>query len=246
MSEMLALKVGDSEMDTYVATPDGPGPFPGVIVMHNQDALGEFTCDRVDALAALGFIAAAPDNFHRRPRDEDLKTRKKFLHDPDVVADIDGALNWLQSNPKIRKNDVAILGYCMGGRMAFLAAAARPVFRCCIGLYGGNMFAERGMEGGSPFDLLHKIRCPVLYFNGENDHNPKLDDVRKIEAELARHGIAHEFHTYPGVGHAFADFTDKKHYDEAATIDSWKKILGFLGQHSGVVEAGDIARAGIS
>ncbi|TMQ22030.1 MAG: dienelactone hydrolase family protein [Candidatus Rokuibacteriota bacterium] len=83
----------------------------------------------------------------------------------------------------------------------------------------------------TPFDLTREIACPLIGFFGAEDGNPSPDDVKKIDAELTKHGKPHEFHTYEGAGHAFLNFTNAERYREKQGADAWTKMLAFLDRH---------------
>jgi carboxymethylenebutenolidase len=71
----------------------------------------------------------------------------------------------------------------------------------------------------------------VIGFFGLEDTNPSPADVDRIEGELARHGVPHEFHRYAGAGHAFLNFTNAERYRPAPAEDAWQKMLAFLDRH---------------
>jgi carboxymethylenebutenolidase len=127
--------------------------------------------------------------------------------------------------------DLAVLGFCMGGRITYLLAGARPAaWRAAGVFYGGNIMKPWG-DGPAPFDLTAKIACPVIGFFGNDDTNPSPADVDKIDAELSRHGKAHEFHRYDGAGHAFLNFTNAERFRPGPAKEAWAKMLTFLDRH---------------
>ncbi len=222
---------GGHQMDVYVAAPKGAGPFPAVLVMFHRGGIDAFTRDRADRLARAGFIAAAPDLFHRVPAeaaDDPIPT----LDDRQLAEDIAAAAAHVKAKPEA-DGRLAIIGHCMGGRVAFLGAAVNPAITAAAIYYCGNMFKTWGKGEKPPFELLGGIRGPVIGFFGNDDKNPSPDDVNRIDAELARLGVAHEFHRYDGAGHAFQNFVRPEQYREAAEKDSWAKTLAFLGRALG-------------
>ncbi len=85
-------------------------------------------------------------------------------------------------------------------------------------------------EGPSPFDLSKDIDCPVLGLFGEDDPNPSPSDVAKLDAELTKLGKTHEFHSYPGAGHAFMNEGRPSYRPEAAE-DAWMKCVAWFDKH---------------
>lgn len=205
---------------------------PGVVVMMHGPGLDRFIADRVQALARAGYAAAAPDLYHRQPDDDvDTMTRVGRLRDDEIVADIDAAVAHLRAVARPRVTELAVLGFCMGGRNTYLAAGARPaLWRAAVVFYGGNIMKPFG-DGRAPFELTAQIACPVLGLFGLDDTNPSPADVDRIDAELTRHGKPHEFHRYAGAGHAFLNFSNAERYRPEQAAQAWQLALDFLGRH---------------
>lgn len=225
MAIMENITSGGAPMDVCLSAPDGAGPFPAVVLAFHRGGFDDFTRDRADRLAAEGFIAAAPDLFHRMPAG--TENPLPLLNDKHIVEDIAAVVDHLEGKPECNGR-MAIGGHCMGGRVAFLGAAVNPAFEATVIYYSGNMFKTWGEGEKTPFELLSGIKGPVIGFFGNDDQNPSPDDVNRIDEELTRLGIEHEFHRYDGAGHAFQNFLREDQYREAAEKDSWEKTLGFL------------------
>jgi len=219
-------------MRIYSKAPVGVTQAPGVVVIMHGPGLDKFVEDRVDALARHGYAAAAPDLYHRQPDDgADMMTRVGRLRDAEIIADADAAIAHLRAMTETRVTDLAVLGFCMGGRITYLLAGARPTaWRGAGVFYGGNIMKAWG-DGPTPFDLTKNIAAPMIGFFGLEDNNPSPADVDAIDAELTRHGKVHEFHRYEGAGHAFLNFTNAERYRAAQAKDAWEKMLAFLGRH---------------
>lgn len=233
MSELVEVNVDGSPMRICTASPAGDGPFPAVLVTIHGGGLDDFEFDLADKLASEGYITAAPDIFHRQPEGLDRTAKREALTDDGLIADANAGVAWLESTGRADLGRAAILGHCMGGRHAYLGASVNPVFRCVVAYYGGNMFVPWGHDGPSPFDRLSNLKVPVMGFYGNDDANPSPDDVNKIDAELDKLGVSHEFHRYDGAGHAFQNFMSEESYRDAATKDSWGRTVEFLKQHIG-------------
>jgi carboxymethylenebutenolidase len=233
MARWETIRVDGQPMRVYVAAPDGGEAAPGVVVIMHGPGLERFMEDRVEELARQGYAAACPDLYHRQPQDDgaDMMTRVGRLRDAEIIADADAAIAHLRRLPSARVGDLAVLGFCMGGRITYLLAGARPTTWKAAGVfYGGNIMKPWG-DGPAPFDLTKSIACPVIGFFGLDDTNPSPADVDKIDAELTRHGKAHEFHRYAGAGHAFLNFANAERYRPDQAKDAWSKMLGFLSRH---------------
>jgi carboxymethylenebutenolidase len=226
------LQVDGQEMDLYASVPSGSGPFPAVVVSQHGGGVDQFIQTICDRLAEAGYAAVAPKLFHRITDEmlADGSTPVRHLKDPEIVADINATVDFLRAHPAIDGERIGVTGFCMGGRVAWLAAASNPHFKAVVPYYGGNLFVKWGEPEKTPFELANQINCPILFHFGEVDVNPSQDDMRKLDAELTRLGKPHQFYTYPGANHAFMDFSRERYHKEAADA-SWPRTLEFFAQH---------------
>lgn len=222
------IQVEDREMDLYASVPSGAGPFPAVVVAHPASGVGEFTQSIADRLAAEGYAAVAPNRFHRIP-EEAVASRSagRYLNDPETVLDMNSTVDFVRNHPAIDGERIGIIGFCSGGRIAWLSAATNPHYRAVVPFYGGNIMATIGSATQSPFELTGGINCPMLFHFGEIDDNPSQEDMRKLDAELTRLGKEHRFITHAGAGHAFLDQTGNRYHAGAATA-AWPQTVEFL------------------
>ena len=227
-----SVTVDDQSMDLYLSLPDGSGPFPAVVVAQHGGGVDQFIRDMADRLATEGYAAAAPNLFHRITDDmlADGSRRFNHLNDPDIVADINATVEHLRSHATVNGAAIGVTGFCMGGRVTWLAACSNAHFGAAAPYYGGNIMVPRGKATQAPFELAQGIKCPVLFHFGEIDANPSQDDMRKLDEELTRLGITHKFYTYPGADHGFMDFTGAR-YQKQASDASWARTLDFFDQH---------------
>ena len=225
-----SLTVDGSNMDVFINAPAGAGPHPTIVVAHHRAGNDAATTKFVQDLAGHGYVAATPHLHHRRPEGEDTRESIANLDDNQIVADLNATVAHLQAMDAVNNDRMAIAGHCMGGRVSFLGAASIPAFKCNVAYYSGNMFKVMGSGDVPPFEKLGNLRGPVVGFFGADDENPSPDDVAKIDAKLTKLGIAHEFHSYEGAGHAFQNFYNPQGYRAAATADSFAKMIAWLGK----------------
>jgi len=227
-----SVKVDRREVDIYLSMPGGPGPLPAVVVGQHSGGLDQFIRDMTDRLAAEGYAAVAPDLFHRITEDMLADGSKKTAHlsDPEIVADINAAVDFLRNHPSVNGERIGVTGFGIGGRAAWLAAAVNPHFRAAAAYYGGDIMTPWGNATQAPFELSGGINCPVLFHFGEADQNPSQADMRRLDTELTRLGKPHRFYTYPGADHAFMDPTAARFRREASQI-SWPRTLDFFAEH---------------
>ena len=238
-----SVTVDGATMNLYVSIPDGTGPFPAVVVIQHQGGVDEFIEEMTDRVGAAGYVGVAPDLYHRDGPDcrDDGPTRRARLLDVNVIKDVNATVDYLRRHRAVDARRLGIVGFCMGGRVAYLMAAAQPAFKAAVDYYGGNIMVPWG-DGVAPFARTAEIGCPLLGLFGEEDGNPSPADMKKLDAELTKHGKIHEFHSYPGANHAFMNRRGAR-YHEAADRDSWPKMLAFFDKHLGRVAAAGPAAA---
>ena len=229
MARWDTLQVDGTPMRVYLDAPAGGGTAPGVVVIQHGPGLDRFIEDRVEDLARHGYAAAAPDLYHRQPADGgDMMARIGRLRDREIVSDVDATIAHMRQLRESRVGNLAVLGFCMGGRVTFMLAGSRPAaWRAAGVFYGGSIMKPWG-DSPTPFDLTGNIACPVIGFFGAEDTNPSPDDVKKIDAELTKHGKPHEFHMYEDAGHAFLNFGNAERYRPKQAADAWEKMLAYL------------------
>lgn len=236
--------VDGSAMRLYLCRPDGNGPFPSVMVIQNQDGVAEFTQEMTRRVAEAGYVAVAPDLYHRNPPEinNDHAKRAAGRLDVNVHKDVGASIDFLKGCAGVDVNRLGIVGFCMGGRVAFLIAGASSKFRCAVDYYGGGVHKAWG-EGRAPADYAAELNCPIQGHFGELDKNPPADEMRTLDAELTRLGKPHEFYFYPNAGHAF----NRKGWDgyrPEADAASWPRTLDFFHKHLVGAPAKKVAAAG--
>ena len=224
------LKVDGNDMKALVGEPDTTGRHPGVVVVMGRTGIDEALQGQVADLAANGFVGIAPDMFHREdPSAPDYDTANTRVLDVNIEKDVNVAISNLKAHALVDPKRIGIVGFCMGGRISYLMATRNSEFKAVAVYYGGNIMKPRG-DGPSPFEQTAKISCPVIGLFGLEDENPSPADVKKIDAELTRLGKLHEFHSYPGAGHAFMG-KGRPSYREHAAKDAWPKTLDWFKKY---------------
>jgi len=182
-------------------------------------------------VAGEGFVAAAPDLYHRDPLDckDDAPTRRMRLTDATVIADVNATVDYLQSRHFVDPTRIGIVGFCMGGRAVYLMSSVNADLKAGVMYYGGDPFHAWG-DGPSPFERTAQIHCPIMGHFGEDDRSPSPADMRKLDAEMTRLGKLHEFHSYAEAAHAFANLGSANYREHAANA-SWPRTFGFFANH---------------
>ena len=226
-----SVQVEGNKMPLYVSVPESGGPVPGIVVVHGQSGLEGFIKDTTHMLALQGYVAVAPNLYHRDGLDckDDNPTRKARLRDTGIIADVQAAIGFLKNHSRVNGGKLGIVGFCMGGRIVYMMSAASKELQAGVMFYGSGTMVPFG-EGPAPFDRTREISCPIQGHFGAEDKNPSPEDMRKLDAELTKYGKAHEFHTYSGAAHAFVN-TGSSNYRPHAAALSWPKATEFFSRH---------------
>lgn len=239
MSEQLTestvtLKTSDGSMDAFQVLPSGDGPHPTLLVAMEAFGVNSHIRDVCRRFARDGYLTLAPDFYHRTGAMltyayDDPKRREPFsaLTNGGIESDIDAALAHLGDLPQADSGRVGIIGFCVGGFMAFLAAC-RTDAATAVCFYGGGIVNPR--EGLALEPLLNeteRIKVPILCIFGEQDTSIPMAEVEAIRNRLDMQSRAHEVIVYPGAGHGF--FCDERSsFKPQAADDAWKRTRKWL------------------
>ena len=232
------MGVNGQTMEGYITQPEAEGRHPAVVVVQEVWGVNSHIQSVADRLPSQGYVGLAPAIFHREGRmtlglHEEMQSaidRMGRCTDPNIIADVTAAVEYLKAQPFVQADRIGIVGFCFGGRVAYLAACNLSDIKASVVYYGGRILQPLGSEGPSPLDQTANIGCPVLGLFGEEDANPTPADVATIEAELQKHGKSYEFHMYPGCGHGFHCDARASYRPEAAK-DAWGKTIAWFDQH---------------
>ncbi len=238
-AETVTLQVGGDEVEAYLAQPLDGGPFGGVVVIHHMPGFDEPTKEIVRHFGARGFLAICPNLYSRdapgRPPEEASAIVRAAGGEPDdrLVTDVAAAAEHLRAHPR-SNGKVGVIGYCSGGRHAFLAACKLPL-DAAVDCYGGFVTSSPPPEAGLTnivpvVHLAPDLSCPLLGLFGAQDTAPSPADVADLEAALEAAGKDFEVHTYEDAGHAFFAVNRAAYRPEAA-MDGWKRVEAFFIEH---------------
>ena len=222
----------------YYARPLGPGPYPGVVVIHHMPGWDEWYREATRKFAHHGYLAISPNLYYRSghgtPEDVAAKVRGAGgIPDDQAVGDIAGAMHYLRGMPN-HNGKVGVFGTCSGGRHAYLAACRAPGFDAVVDCWGGRVVMDQSQLNDNfpvaPLDYTVDLPCPILGLFGEEDRSPTPEQVAIHEAELQKYNKEYEFHMYPDAGHGFF-YHNRPNYRQQQAVDGWQKIFDFLGKH---------------
>jgi carboxymethylenebutenolidase len=227
MNETVALP---ESLHGYLAVPDAAGPWPGVVVLHEAFGLNDDIRGIADRFAAEGYVALAPDLFAwgATPRCLVSTFRDLLRGEGSAHRRIDAAGEWLAAHKRC-SGRVGIIGFCMGGGFALLAAPRGRYAAASVNYGLVPKDAERVLAGA----------CPIVASYGAEDRALRGHPER-LELALAANGVDPDVKEYPGVSHSFMNrhsgwtaVLDRVgyRYGPAEAEDAWARILAFFGRH---------------
>ncbi|WP_010092995.1 dienelactone hydrolase family protein [Burkholderia ubonensis] len=227
-AQWIDIPTGNDSFGGYLALPRH-GKGPAVIIVQEIFGVNAHIRSVADQYAADGYVALAPDVFWRtQPRVElayegaDRDKGIELLQKTDVnlaVADVAAAADLLRTRPEAG-GKVAAIGYCFGGRLAYLAAATGKI-DAAVAYYGGRI--------QNALDVAGKVTQPILFHYAENDHAIPLAAVDQVKAAFAGRDNA-AFHLYPGAEHGF-NCAERASYNQRAAALAHGRTLTFLAEH---------------
>jgi carboxymethylenebutenolidase len=212
----------------FLALPEGSGPFPGVVVIHEFYGLNENIKDITRRFAQNGYAALAVDLFGRGNRvlcialiiaGQLTATVKRSGFIANGISDLKVALRYLSRLPEVDPARLGAIGFCLGGSYAIAWACTDQRLKAIAPFYGTNP---------RPLDAVARI-CPVVGSYPGRDFTARSG--RKLEVALQRYGVPHDIKVYPGARHAFFNDQLPGSYDAAAATDSWERVLRFFAEH---------------
>jgi len=219
----------------YLAVPAGAGPFPGVLVFQEAFGIDPYMRNETERLARNGYAAIAPDLFDGQTYSYDdregIGPRLSALTDELMLDHTKRAAAQLQNVATLKKGPLGAVGFCMGGRLAFLVAAAfgeRVGAAACF--YGGSI----GSEQKRFFEpLLHRapqISAELLLLYGADDPSIEPREHGRIAEALSTNKKQFTMTVFAGAGHGFASRDRKSLYNAYAAEIAWEETLRLFGR----------------
>jgi carboxymethylenebutenolidase len=223
--QTVSFKSGDETVNGFLVTPEGKGPFPAVLVIHEWWGLNGWVKDQARALANDGYAALAVDLYRGKVTDKQEEAHQLMMGTPRdrALRDLKAAYAYLQGRPDVNKAKIGAIGWCMGGMYALALAVEEPALAAAVAYYGAP-----------PTDpaAIAKIKAPVLGNFGGDDKGPSPEQVKAFEAAMKSAGKTVDVKIYEGAGHAFANPNNPwKGYREAAAKDAWARTTAFLAKY---------------
>ncbi|MCU0542766.1 MAG: dienelactone hydrolase family protein [Oscillatoriaceae cyanobacterium Prado104] len=228
---------GDLQIDAYLAEPTKEGTFPAIIAIQEIFGVNAHIRDVTERLAKEGYVAIAPAIYQRIApgfeagyTPEDIEIGRKYKEQTkadELLSDIQAAIAYLKTLPKVKEDAIGTIGFCFGGHVVYLAATL-PEIKATASFYGGGIPNSTPGGGDPTITRTPEIKGTLYAFFGEQDAGIPLTQVDQIEAELNKHQIPHSIFRY-NAGHGF--FCDRRSsYNAEAAADAWNKVLELFQQ----------------
>ncbi len=216
-------------MRAYTALPpDGAKRLPGLVLFQEAFGVNPHIRRLAGRFAAEGFVVIAPELFHRTAPPgftcdyadfASVQPHLSAISEAGLRQDTDACRNWLQQHPRVQREQLACIGYCLGGRAAFVANAHFP-FRAAISYYGGRIAPEL-------VHLTPSLNGPMLFFWGGRDQHITPDKVAAVEESLRNAKKSYVNVVVSDADHGFF-CEDRAVYNAAAANEAWALTLAFL------------------
>ena len=230
-AENVTLKIADgTTMSAYTAIPGDGGKLPGLLVFQEAFGVNEHIRDVTRRFAKAGFVAIAPELFHRTGPGFEGKydnfpacmPHMQGLTPEGLSQDAQAAFDWLQKNQRVLPNCTASVGFCMGGRVSFLANSVARL-KAAISFYGGNI-------APALLPRAPQLHGPMLFFWGGVDAHIPQDQIRAVIDAVRQAKKTFVNVEFSDADHGF--FCDARpSYNEAAAKQAWDLSLRFLSTY---------------
>jgi carboxymethylenebutenolidase len=231
------VPTSDGVSTATLHVPDGEGPWPGVLlftdIFGRRPVMDEFG----DRLAGLGYVALIPDLYYREggfaPFDtltafgDEAERNRLFalagtLTNERIIADAGSYADFLLARPEVRGSAIGTQGYCMGGRLALVAAGGIGDKLAALGSFHAAGVAVPD-DPNSPHLAADKIKATVFVAGASNDHGFTAEHAALLDSALAAAGVPHTVETWPG-GHGFTVSDMPSVYDAALEQRHWDAL----------------------
>lgn len=222
---VVSVAAATGEQQAYLARPRDGGRAPAVVVVHENKGLVPYITDVTRRLAAVGYVAMAPDLLSRLGGTGAFGTQEEVIaalagiDGADVVADVRAALGWLAEQEFVDADRLGVLGFCYGGGIAWRTLTEEPRVAAGVPFYGPI----------PDLDAVPGIDAPVLGVYGEGDQRI-TSMLPAIREAMTEHGKTFEAVVLEGAGHAFHNDTNPDRYQPDAARQAWQAALDWLGR----------------
>ena len=220
----VSYKSGDETVNAILYTPQGKGPFPALVVIHEWWGLNDWVKEQASKLADQGYVTLAIDLYRGKVATTPDEAHEIMRGVPSDRANRDllAASSFLRSQKNVNPDKIGDIGWCMGGGYALDLAIADPKLKAAVINYG-HLASDQA--------TLQKINAAILGIFGGQDKGIPPADVKKFEADLKSLGKPVEIKIFPDAGHAFENPNNKQGYRADDAKQAWELTTAFLAKY---------------
>jgi len=223
-TEMVQFPIGQGTASGFLATPEKPGRYPALVVIHEWWGLTDWVKEQTQKFAEQGYVALAVDLYRGKVASdpEEAHELMRGLPQDRAVSELKAAFAYLGTRNDVVRDRIGTVGWCMGGGHALQLAIHEPRLAACVVNYGALPT--------DPNDL-QQIAAPVLGNFGADDRGITPADVHAFEKTMKSMNRLVDLKIYDGAGHAFENSTNKTGYRPEAAADAWARTVAFLNKY---------------
>lgn len=228
MGNYINLKVKDaSDMQVYVAQPKGVEPFPVILVFQEAFGVNNHIRDIADRIAREGYLAIAPELFHRTAAPgfvasytdfEQVRPHIQAITTENVEHDLQAVYDWIKDNKQVQPDNLACIGFCMGGRISFIANSYLQL-KATVSFYGGGI--------QNLLERVTDLKAPQLFFWGGKDHHIRPEHIQSITEALRNADKQFINVEISDADHGFF-CNERTAYNPQAATESWEFVKAFF------------------
>jgi carboxymethylenebutenolidase len=222
-AETITFKAGDANIQGYLAVPEGKGPHPALVVIHEWWGLNDWVKEQARKFSDQGYVALAVDLYRGKvaTTPEEAHELSRGLPMDRAVDDMKAAFDYLAARPDVDKDKIGSVGWCMGGGYSLDLALNEPRLAACAINYG-HLATD-------PAEIA-RIHAPILGNFGGQDRGITPDDVHAFEKAVKDAGKPIDVKIYPDAGHAFENSNNKGGYRAEDAQDAWTRMIDFFNK----------------
>ena len=223
-SHPVSYKSSDETVNAILYTPQGKGPFPAIVVIHEWWGLNDWVKEEASKLADQGYVALAIDLYRGKVAttpDEAHEIMRGVPQDR-ATRDLLAATSYLRAQKNVDPKRVGSIGWCMGGGYSLDLALNDPKLKASVINYGHLATDDASLK---------KINAALLGIFGGQDRGISVTDVNKFESQLKALGKTVEIHIFPDAGHGFENPNNKQGYRADDAAQAWKLTVDFLAKY---------------
>ncbi len=220
-TQLVQYPSGEETVTGYMAFPEGKGPFPAVILIHEWWGLNDWIKANAKKFADQGYLVLAIDLYRGEvATDQDAAHElMRGLPEDRATRDVQAAFAYLVSRNEVQHNKIGAIGWCMGGGYALQAALVIPELAAAVINYGRLV---------TDTEMIDKINCPLLGIFGAKDRGIPVKDIEAFKAACQKADKEVTIQIYSSSGHAFINENNAKAYHAKDAKNAWEKTFAFL------------------